>query len=118
MSDIKQELNEPCEAELDLARSFPELFEFLSGHPANRPRSPEIWSRVLHNARQSQPILADLQARGLDLIFLNQYTPPGIDRRILYHTLVDWLARVQDPLTLSICLGVFLEPGARSCIKK
>jgi hypothetical protein len=28
------------------------------------------------------------------------------------------MARVQDPLTLSICLGLILEPGARGLIKK
>jgi hypothetical protein len=31
---------------------------------------------------------------------------------------LDWLPRVQDPLTLGVCLGRLTEPKARALVKK
>jgi hypothetical protein len=103
-----------CPAETTLAREFPDLYAFFSAHPASRPERNEH----LHVARHCKPILADLRACGLDLVRIDQYTPPGTDRRPLYQTVLDWLPRIQDPLTLTICLARLTEPGARLFVKK
>ena len=105
-------------AEIDLANEFPELYEFFGNHPASRPDGGEIWERVLRAARNSKPMLDDIRARGLNLVWLEQYTPASTDRRPLYEAVLQWLPRIQDSLTLSICLGRLLEPRARPLVKK
>jgi hypothetical protein len=115
------DVNEPkdnCPAQVELARQFPELYAFYSTHPIVRPERPEEWERALLIARNCQPILADLRSRGLDLVRLDQYTPPGTDRRPLYQTVMEWLPRIQDSLTLNFCLSRLTEPEARSLVKK
>ncbi len=107
-----------CAAEAELAHEFPGLYAFFVEHPASRPQDDEIWTRVLRVARNSAPVLADLRERGLNLVRLDQYTPPGTDRRPLYQTVIDWLPRIQDPLTLTVCLGRLTEPGARALVRK
>lgn len=105
-------------AEAQLAREFPKLYAFCTENEVRRPQRDEHWENLLHLARNSQPILSDLRRRGLDLVRLDQYTPPGTDRYPLYETVLDWLPRVQDPATLGVCLGRLLEPGARSLVKR
>ena len=107
-----------CPAEIDVATEFPELYEFYGRHPVSRPDRAEIWERVLRVARKSKPVLDDARARGLNLVRLDQYTPDGIDRRPLYEAVIAWLPKIDDPLTLTICMGRLLEPGARSLVKK
>ena len=107
-----------CAAEGELAREFPGLYAFYSSHPAVRPERAEIWERALHVARDCQPILNDLRERGLDLVRLDQYTPPGTDRQPLYQTVLEWLPRIEDPLTLTICLSRLTEPEARALVRK
>lgn len=63
-------------------------------------------------------MLADVRERGIDLVRLDQYTPPGTDRLPLYQTVIEWLPRIQDPLSLTICLSRLTEPGARLLVKK
>jgi hypothetical protein len=122
MSTMSQKLNgksrENCRAEVELAREFPELYAFYSAHPVVRPERAEHWERALLVARNCQPILQDLRARGLDLVRVDQYTPPGTDRRPLYEAVIDWLPHIQDPLTLTICLCRLGEPGARALVKR
>lgn len=113
-----EKAKEKCAAEIELASEFPELFAFYSAHPVSRPEHPEQWERSLRVARNCCPILEDLRARGLDLVRVDHYTPPGTDRRPLYQTVIDWLPRIQDPLALSICLDRLGEPGARALVKK
>lgn len=96
---------------LNCSRSF-------SAHTAVLPRSAETWARTLRVARNCQPILEDLRSRGLDLVRLDQYTAPETDRRPLYETVFAWLPKVQDPLTLTVCLGRLAEPGARALVKR
>lgn len=105
-------------AELDLASEFPDLYAFFSNHPITNPKRGEIWERVLRVARHCKPVLDDIRSRGLDLVLLDQYTPAGTDRRPLYEAVIEWLPKIQDPLTLSICLGRLLEPSARPLVKK
>ena len=105
-------------AEANLAHEFPKLYAFCTANDARRPQRDEVWENLLCAARNSEPILNDLRTRGLDLVQLNQYTPPATDLKPLYATVLDWLPRVQDPLTLSMCLGRLLEPGARALVKK
>lgn len=107
-----------CAAEIDVAREFPELHTSFARHPLSRPGSDEAWKRTLRVARNSAPILADLRERGLNLVRLDEYTPPGTDREPLYRAVIDLLPRLQDPLTLYECLSRLTEPGARSLVKK
>ena len=102
--------------EAELAREFPDLYAFYSDHPVIRPERAEIWEWVLHVARHSRPILDDLRERGLSLARIDQYTAQGIDRQPLYQVILEWLPKIQDPLTLSICLAgsLNLEPGSLS----
>src|SRR5215475_10368444 len=93
--------NENRPAEFQLAGAFPDLYPFYSRHPGSRPQRSESWEQALLVARNPQPILADLRSRGLNLVHLNQYTPPGTDLRPLYETVLEWLHRIQDPLTLT-----------------
>jgi hypothetical protein len=101
-----------------LAQEFPALYAFFSNHPAVRPERTEQWERTLCVARNCQPILADLRSRGLDLVRLDQHTPPGTDRQSLYQTVLEWLERIPDALTLTICLSRLTEPAARTLVKK
>ena len=101
-----------------MAGEFPDLYAFYSRHPGSRSERSESWERDLRVARNSQPILADLRSRGLNLVRLDQYTPPGTDLRPLYQTILEWLDRIQDPLTLTICLSQLTNPGACSVVKK
>jgi hypothetical protein len=110
--------NERCAAEDSVAREFAALYAWFSKHPASRPQTDETWERTLRVARNCAPMLADLRERGLDLVRLDQYTPPGIDRLPLYQTVIEWLPRIQDPLSLTICLIRLTEPGARRLVKK
>jgi len=114
----RKNLQEDRTAKEEITREFPNLFAFLSAHPAVLPRSAETWARTLQVARNCQPILEDLRSRGLDLVRLDQNTPPETDRRPLYETVLKWLPNVEDPLTLTICLGRLTEPGARVLVKK
>lgn len=104
--------------EVELAREFPKLYEFCTANEARRPQRDEQWENLLRLARNSEPILNDLRKRGLDLVRLDQYTPPETDRQPLYETILDWLPSVTDPLTLSTCLGRLTEPKARALVKK
>lgn len=110
--------NESCAAEASVAREFPALYAWFSKYPASRPRTAETWERTLRVARNCAPMLADLRERGLDLVRLDQYTPPGTDRLPLYQTVIEWLPRIQDPLSLTICLSQLGGPGARQFVKK
>jgi hypothetical protein len=105
-------------AEAQLAREFPKLFSFCTANEVRRPQRDEQWESLLCLARHSGPILSDLRKRGLDLVRLDQYTPPETDRQPLYETVFDWLPKVQDPLTLSMCLARLTEPSARTLVKK
>jgi len=119
MPDERGELSQGGSAAATaLAREFPDFYTFLLAHPAVCPEGDEQWERHLHVARHSKPILADLRARGLDLVRIDQYTPPGTDRLPLYQTVLGWLPRIQDPLTLTICLARLTEPQARTLVKK
>jgi hypothetical protein len=105
-------------AEIDVANEFPELYAFFGSHPVSRPETAEIWRRVLCVARNSAPVLDDIRSRGLNLVHLEQHSPAGIDRMPIYKGVIEWLPKIQDPLTLSICLDRLLEPGARPLVKK
>src|SRR5262245_19402274 len=118
MSQNTDESKGNCPAEIQLATEFPDLYTFYAHHPVARPERSEIWERILRVARNCQPILADVRSRGLDLVRVDQYTPPGTDRRPLYQTILAWLHRIQDPLTLAICLARLTEPEARSLVRK
>jgi hypothetical protein len=119
MTDGPPETTDPdSSAEAVLSREFPTLHAFYAANSILRPNRPEIWDRILRVARNSKPILDELRARGLDILRLEHYTPPGTDRRPIYVTVLEWLHRVQDPLTLSICLHRLIEPGARPLVKK
>src|SRR5579864_6225790 len=98
LKKVTEESRERCVAEVELANEFSELYAFFLEHPINLPQRAEIWERVLRVARNCEPILTDLRLRGLTLVRLDQYTPPGTDRRPLYQTVLDWLPRIQDPL--------------------
>lgn len=110
--------NERCAAKASVAREFPALYAWFSKYPASRPQTDETWERTLRVARNCAPILSDLRERGLDLVRLDQYTPPGTDRLPLYQTVIEWLPRIQDPLSLTICLSRLTEPGARLSVRK
>jgi len=105
------------DAEAELAREFPELYDFCTANEVRRPQRDEHWENLLRLARNSEPILSDLRKRGLELVRLDQYTPQETDRQPLYETVLAWLPRVQDPLTLSTCLGRLTEPKARAHVK-
>lgn len=105
-------------AEAQLVSEFPKLYSFCTENEVFRPRREEHWENLLRLARNSEPILNDLRKRGLDLVRLDQRTPPEMDRQTLYETVLDWLPRVQDPLTLAMCLGRLTEPKARALVKK
>jgi hypothetical protein len=107
-----------CMAEIDLANEFPELYEFYSNHPVFHPEGVEAWARFLSVSRNCKPILDDIRLRGLNLARLDQYTPAEVDRTPLFQGILEWLPKIQDPLTLSICLGRLLEPRARPLVKK
>ncbi len=42
---------------------------------------------------------------------LQNVLPRGSDKKVFHEVLLQWLPRIQDPLTLSICLFRILEPG-------
>jgi hypothetical protein len=105
-------------AEAAVAAEFPALYTWFSQFPARRPDSVETWERTLQIARNCAPIIAELRSRGFDLVLLEQSTPPGRDLVPLYQTIINWLPKVQDPLSLTICLGRLMEPGARPVIRK
>lgn len=107
-----------CNAELELAREFPRLWESYVTNPAVRPSNPEIWERILRVARNGQPILDAARAQGLDLLRIDSYTPPGTVSQPLFQAIVKELPAVEDPLTLLICLGRLGEPEARGLVKK
>jgi hypothetical protein len=70
---------------------------------------------------RSAAIPADSQGPAcarMHLLRIDQYTPPGTDRRPLYQSVLEWLPRIQDPLTLTICLSRLLEPQARTFLQK
>jgi hypothetical protein len=111
-------MSHTCAAEAEVASEFPKLYAFCSAHPARRPERPEIWERVLRVARNCRPILDELRARGLDLVQLDQYTPPNVDRQPLHEAVLNWLPKMEDPLTVTICLSRLTEPKAKGLVKK
>jgi hypothetical protein len=118
MSNNTENSKQSCTAEVEVASEFPQLFAFLLAHPPIFPQSVDGWSRTLRVARNCQPLLADLYARGIDLVRIDQRTPPGTDRRLLYQTVLEWLPKIQDPLSLTMCLSRLGEPEARNLVKK
>lgn len=110
--------SQPCPEETALADEFPSLYSFLSGNRHRRPQSCEIWERFLRLARHSRPILDKARARGLDLVLLDQYTPPETDRSPLYESILEELPSIKDALTLSVSLSRLHEPEARSLLKR
>ncbi len=118
MSEVDHNsLQEPCHAEVDLAHEFPEIHAIYSGNAAIRPKHCEIWDRILRVARNSGPILDDLRTRGVHLIRIEQGTTSDVDQRHLNECVMEWLPRIHDPLTLSICLGRLGGPGAGTLLR-
>lgn len=95
-------------AEERMAIEFPELYAHYAAHPLGPPR-PEIWERLLRISRQSAPILAEIRARGLDLIDLQQLTPVGADPMPRCEVILEWLTRIEEPVTLAIALRCLCE---------
>ena len=99
--------DEPHEGEnfeAEFADEFPAQYERFTRSYTSRPNLKKDWKKSLSWALITQPILAALQARSLNMLYLGDMPRSGEERLVLGQVLIEWLPQIEDPPTFGYCL--------------